>query len=274
MIANSGIVPYVSYGLLAANVLVFLYQLFLDQQTSDVRSAIRFLSENDVFILQYGVVPCKFLGRCAPNSILATPTPVWTTLLSSMFMHGGLMHIAGNMLYIWIFADNVEAAFGHVKFFLFYVLCGLAAAFAQALVDTGSTIPMIGASGAISGVLGAYLLPITCSQPPWMNIADNDALEANRPGPSLFYPVSDFSEFTLRWGAVPELVTGQLDGQTATHDVIETNRAIGMTSLDVSISELYFNGMISREDIGLYHIAPSSRLAFIPTSKPLASSES
>jgi membrane associated rhomboid family serine protease len=75
-----------------------------------------------------------------------------------MFLHGGWMHLIGNMLYLWIFGNNVEEAMGHVRFVIFYVLCGLAAVFAEALPDTGSEIPMIGASGAISGVLGAYLL--------------------------------------------------------------------------------------------------------------------
>ena len=80
------------------------------------------------------------------------------TLVTSMFLHGGFMHLAGNMLYLWVFGNNIEDVCGHGRFILFYLLCGLAAAFAQALPDPGSEIPMIGASGAISGVLGAYLL--------------------------------------------------------------------------------------------------------------------
>jgi membrane associated rhomboid family serine protease len=82
----------------------------------------------------------------------------WMSVLTSMFMHGGWMHLLGNMLYLWIFGDNIEDSMGHVRYFIFYVLCGLAAVLAQALPDTSSQVPMIGASGAISGVLGAYLL--------------------------------------------------------------------------------------------------------------------
>ncbi|MEW5801844.1 MAG: rhomboid family intramembrane serine protease [bacterium] len=87
-----------------------------------------------------------------------TPIPLPFTLITSMFLHGGLAHLVGNMLYLWIFGDNVEDSMGHVRFAVFYLLCGLAAAFTQIIVAPSSTIPMIGASGAISGVLGAYLL--------------------------------------------------------------------------------------------------------------------
>ncbi|HEY5596881.1 MAG TPA: rhomboid family intramembrane serine protease [Candidatus Bipolaricaulota bacterium] len=181
----SGIVPYVSYGLLALNVLVFLYQLLLEGRASDVyggvlrlangeqilvfsdqlRRGFGLLSQNEVFVNTYGMVPCKLFGGCPAYSfagslvqtVLQTSSAAWQTLFTSMFMHGSLFHLGSNMLYLWIFADNVEASFGHWKFLGFYLLCGLAAAFAQALMDTHSPIPMIGASGAISGVLGAYL---------------------------------------------------------------------------------------------------------------------
>jgi rhomboid family protein len=86
------------------------------------------------------------------------PTPIYLTLLTSMFMHGGWLHILGNMLYLWIFGDNIEDNFGHGKFLVFYLLCGLIAAFAQILTDPGSVIPSLGASGAIAGVLGSYLV--------------------------------------------------------------------------------------------------------------------
>ena len=86
------------------------------------------------------------------------PSPIYLTLLTSMFMHGGWMHIIGNMLYLWIFGDNIEDNFGHGKFVLFYIICGLVAAFAQILMDPQSPIPSLGASGAIAGVLGAYLV--------------------------------------------------------------------------------------------------------------------
>ena len=84
--------------------------------------------------------------------------PAWATILTSMFMHGGFWHLAGNMLYLWIFGNNIEDAMGHTRFFIFYVICGIAAVFAQVLPNPGSIVPMVGASGAISGVLGAYLL--------------------------------------------------------------------------------------------------------------------
>ncbi|GIX21858.1 MAG: hypothetical protein KatS3mg121_0641 [Gammaproteobacteria bacterium] len=100
-----------------------------------------------------------------PAALFGTvPPPVppavdpWLTVFTSMFMHGGFMHLAGNMLYLWIFGNNVEDALGHGRFIVFYLLCGVVAAFAQALPDPASPIPMVGASGAISGVLGAYLL--------------------------------------------------------------------------------------------------------------------
>lgn len=182
---SSGIVPYVSYGLLAVNVAVFLYQLMLEGRTSDVyggvlrlasgeqilvfsdqaRRGFELLSQNKVFVNAFGMVPCKLFGGCPAygvsggllQSALQTSAAAWQTVFTSMFMHGSFLHLGSNMLYLWIFADNVEASFGHWKFLGFYLLCGLAAAFAQAFVDTHSPIPMIGASGAISGVLGAYL---------------------------------------------------------------------------------------------------------------------
>ena len=104
-----------------------------------------------------GVVPASLLGQgqLPPELSLVPP---WMTMFTSMFMHGGWMHLIGNMLYLWVFGDNVEDSMGHARFVVFYLLCGVAAVFAQALPDPSSTIPMVGASGAISGVLGAYLL--------------------------------------------------------------------------------------------------------------------
>ena len=91
-----------------------------------------------------------------PQEIAFLPAPA--TILTSMFLHGGFLHLAGNMLYLWIFGNNIEDAMGHVRFVIFYLLCGVAAVFAQVLPNPGSILPMIGASGAISGVLGAYML--------------------------------------------------------------------------------------------------------------------
>ena len=104
-----------------------------------------------------GVIPAVLFDEASLMPELQWVAPALTPL-TSMFLHGGFMHLAGNMLYLWIFGNNVEDAMGHGRFIIFYLICGIAAVFAHALVDIGSTIPMIGASGAISGVLGAYLL--------------------------------------------------------------------------------------------------------------------
>jgi len=109
----------------------------------------------EAFIFEFGVVPCRVTGACSVHGEL--PHPI-ATIFTSMFMHGGLFHVAGNMLYLWIFGDNVEDTLGHGRFLAFYLLAGVAAALAQIAVHPGSRIPMVGASGAISGVLGAYLL--------------------------------------------------------------------------------------------------------------------
>jgi len=114
------------------------------------------LSREDYFIIQYGLIPAEFLsGTDLPPTI---PFPIWITLFTSMFLHGGLLHVLGNMLYLWIFGDNVEDAMGHVRFFVFYLACGVAAAFAQMAIAPHSPVPQIGASGAIAGVLAAYFM--------------------------------------------------------------------------------------------------------------------
>ena len=132
---NTGrrITPLVTYVLIAINVVVFLLEL----------------SAGDAFIERWSVVPAR---------LLANPVGDFITVFTAMFMHGSWMHLLGNMLYLWIFGDNVEDRLGHVKFIIFYLLCGIIATFAQVLVNPGSTIPNLGASGAIAGVLGAYLL--------------------------------------------------------------------------------------------------------------------
>ena len=139
------IVPVVTVAFIVACVLVFLWQTGLGGLG------------NEAAVMALGVIPAVLLDRAelAPELALV---PAAMTPLTSMFLHGGFMHLAGNMLYLWIFGNNVEDAMGHVRFVLFYLLCGIAAVLAQALPNTDSTIPMIGASGAISGVLGAYLL--------------------------------------------------------------------------------------------------------------------
>lgn len=126
-------VPLVTYALIALNVLFFFVEL----------------SGGNAFIDKWAFVPSRFL---------ANPSGDFLTLFSSMFMHGGWVHLGGNMLYLWIFGDNVEDRFGHNKFTIFYLLCGIAATFAQMAFNMGSNVPNLGASGAIAGVLGAYIL--------------------------------------------------------------------------------------------------------------------
>lgn len=137
--------PVVTWLLIAACVGVWLWQASLPAEAA--RAAFYTL----------GMVPALlFTDTALPDGVAIVPA--WTTLVTSMFMHGGFMHLAGNMLYLWIFGDNTEVALGRVRFLVFYLLCGIAAALTQAFLDVRSEIPMVGASGAISGVLGAYLL--------------------------------------------------------------------------------------------------------------------
>lgn len=136
--------PWLTVSFMVICVLVFAWQLTLGTGVDNA-------------IYSFGVIPATLLGEMSLPSELAV-IPPWATMFTSMFMHGGWLHLLGNMLYLWIFGNNIEDAMGHVRFLVFYLLCGLAAVYAQALPDPESVIPMIGASGAISGVLGAYLL--------------------------------------------------------------------------------------------------------------------
>lgn len=153
------IVPYANYLFIALNILVFV---FLQQ-----------IGSNEAFSYAFSLVPKEIttgvdisgvqvirdsFGNTAQITHYETPLPVYFNFLSSMFMHGDVMHIAGNMLFLWIFGDNLENLLGHIRFAAFYIVCGIAAAVAQILMDAGSVIPMLGASGAISGVLGGYVL--------------------------------------------------------------------------------------------------------------------
>lgn len=138
--------PYVTVGIIIACTLVYLWQHWLLSPAGAQRAA-----------YALGVIPAVLTGReWLPDGIALLPASA--TVVTSMFLHGGFWHLAGNMLYLWIFGNNVEDATGHVRFLAFYLLCGVGAVFAQVLPNHGSMIPMIGASGAISGVLGAYLL--------------------------------------------------------------------------------------------------------------------
>jgi membrane associated rhomboid family serine protease len=123
----------VTYGLIALNVLFFFVEM----------------SGGDPFIQRWSVVPRR---------LLANPAEDFPTVFTSMFMHGGWMHLIGNMLYLWIFGDNVENRLGHIKYLIFYLLCGIAGTIAQVAVSSNSNVPNLGASGAISGVLGAYIV--------------------------------------------------------------------------------------------------------------------
>jgi membrane associated rhomboid family serine protease len=136
--------PVVTVGIIAACVLVFLYQLTLPE------------SGQDRFVLRFGMIPALLLDDTIGAKNIGIPP--WATIFTSMFVHGGFAHIAGNMLFLWIFGNNIEDVLGHLRFFLFYAVAGVAAALTQAMVDPHSTLPMVGASGAISGVLGAYLV--------------------------------------------------------------------------------------------------------------------
>ncbi|WHZ24258.1 MAG: rhomboid family serine protease [Nitrospira sp.] len=137
--------PVVTITFIAACCLVFLYQSALPP------------GPGEAFVYQYGAIPAVVFGRAVlPPEVMAIPAV--STVLTSMFLHGSWMHLIGNMLYLWIFGNNIEDVMGHAKFVVFYVLCGVLAALSHAWTDPTSTVPMVGASGAISGVLGAYLL--------------------------------------------------------------------------------------------------------------------
>lgn len=123
--------PYVTIGIIAVNALAFWFELSLPA------------GARQVLIRDFGLVPAAF---------------AWPTLLSSMFLHGGWLHIVGNMWFLWIFGDNVEDRLGHLRYLVFYLMCGAVAAFAQAMVSPESYVPTIGASGAIAGVMGAYFV--------------------------------------------------------------------------------------------------------------------
>lgn len=153
------IMPYVNYLFIGINILVFVL--------------LQGLGGNDEFSYAFSLVPREItqgvditgvqvirdsLGNTGQIPHQPTPLPVYFNFLSSMFMHGDIMHIFGNMLFLFVFGDNLENLLGHIRYAAFYIVCGLAAAFAQIIMDTNSIIPMLGASGAISGVLGGYIL--------------------------------------------------------------------------------------------------------------------
>ena len=151
---RSRVFPWVNYGLILANFAVFFYEL----RTADLNA----------WIAQWGAVPCLIAGAigggpatCSIQGRLAqfgTDYGQLLHLFTSMFIHAGWLHILGNMIFLWVFGDNVEDAMGHLGYLLFYLLCGLGAGLGQVFADPSAAIPSVGASGAIAGVLGAYLV--------------------------------------------------------------------------------------------------------------------
>ena len=122
--------PFVTFTIIGLNAVMFLWELSLGPDASEL-------------VFRFGLIPASFS---------------WVNVFTSMFVHGGLLHFGGNMLYLWIFGDNVEDRMGHGRFLVFYLLCGVAAALAQTITAPDSVIPMVGASGAIAGVMGAYFV--------------------------------------------------------------------------------------------------------------------
>ena len=136
-------VPILLIGILLGNVGIFVYAWLLGDVGFHVFSA------------RYGAIPFEIAHGV--DAISPTPIPIYLTLFSSMFLHGGILHLGGNMLYLWIFGNNIEAALGQARFLFFYLFCGVIATLAHVFFEPESTIPMVGASGAIAGILGGYL---------------------------------------------------------------------------------------------------------------------
>jgi membrane associated rhomboid family serine protease len=137
--------PIVTWAIIIACVLVFIWQLSFTE------------SVEEELIFAFGFVPKNLFDHVVTARLFGVPWP-WFTLVTSMFLHGGFLHLGGNMLYLWIFGNNVEDAMGHGRFLAFYVACGMVAALCEGLINPHSGLPILGASGAISGVLAAYVL--------------------------------------------------------------------------------------------------------------------
>ena len=165
---NRSTQPYVTMALIAINAVVFLYELTLGD-----------LGQTRLYY-EWGLIPVKLIqgvsefGPVCDGQILRAASggllcrgeivpldalnPAWLTMFTAMFIHGGFIHFAGNMLYLWVFGDNIEDRLGHLTYLAFYLICGVAATWAHVAIDTDSRVPVIGASGAIAGILGAYIL--------------------------------------------------------------------------------------------------------------------
>ena len=137
--------PVLTWGIIAACIAVFFWQLSFSEGAAET------------LVNALGFVPRNLFDHAVTASIYGVPWP-WLTIVTAMFLHGGFLHLGGNMLYLWIFGNNVEDAMGHGRFGVFYLVCGIAAALAEGLTNPHSGLPMVGASGAISGVLAAYVL--------------------------------------------------------------------------------------------------------------------
>ena len=140
---HSGL-AFVTIALIVLNVIAFLNEINRPEEAVQA------------FIFAWGVVPREYVAGVDLPPLI--PYPYWSTMITSMFLHGGWGHLGGNMLFLWIFGDNIEHRLGHLRFVIFYVICGLAASIAHIVLNSGSAVPAVGASGAISGVLGGYLL--------------------------------------------------------------------------------------------------------------------
>ncbi|MGI8825606.1 MAG: rhomboid family intramembrane serine protease [Chloroflexota bacterium] len=142
------IFPLVNVSLIAINFLAFFYELSIGNAQG--------ANALQTFITQFGLVPCEYVHQCAPYP--GTPSPFQLTFLTSMFMHAGWLHILGNMLFLWVFGDNIENSMGHARYLVFYLLCGAGANALEIATNVGASAPGLGASGAIAGVLAGYLL--------------------------------------------------------------------------------------------------------------------
>jgi len=151
-----GVIPYVNVAIIAINVVVFLYQLVDPNFTNGYSAVPAEITSGKDIVGQFAIVAPD--GTSVVIDEAPGPMPIWLTLFSSIFMHGGWLHIGGNMLFLFIFGDNIEKAYGHIKYVIFYLVCGIIASLAHVLSQPDSIIPSLGASGAISGVLAAYLV--------------------------------------------------------------------------------------------------------------------
>ncbi|MDO9288880.1 MAG: rhomboid family intramembrane serine protease [Thermodesulfovibrionales bacterium] len=138
----TSIFPFVTIGIIAINILVYIWEIMSP-------------AGEQFIVYKYGAIPLGLLSFERAQPLQLHPA---LTIFSSMFLHGGLLHIGGNMLYLWIFGNNIEDMLGHFRFFMFYLISGIVAAYSHAIMASSSSVPMIGASGAVAGVLGAYLL--------------------------------------------------------------------------------------------------------------------